>query len=356
MVVHHLACAWHRGGHAVRVFNHTTGAAPPDAPYSVRKYRLLRGSTRLGAHRFPFRQYTSRHLRLLLHDFQPDVISAHFGYPTAVWLDDTGMLPRCLVTCHGMELNEQERPRRVFKIDRLMADCINRSAGAVAISSNARSVLESMGVRQSKIYYIPNGIDTRQFSRRPAFNLRAAFSLPEQSPIVLSVGRNNWIKARDAGLHAFATVLRRMPDVYYIILGTGNRQLLPLAAKLGIADNVVFSELYGDDLTAAYQQSTVYFSSSLFELCPVSVLEAMAAGLSVVATDVSGNQDLVDHDRNGLLVPPGDTAAMADALCAVIDSESLRSRFSRCGLAHASFYDWSAIADIYLGCIPRAAT
>jgi glycosyltransferase involved in cell wall biosynthesis len=349
MVAHHLACQWQLQGHDVCVINYTTDKAThPGALYSVRKYSILRGSTRFGDHKFPFRWYAARNIKRLLREFNPDFISAHFGFPTGVWLSKIHTLPKYIITCHGAELNKLERPRKVFKIDMLLADSLNKSSGVIAISTYARKVMEEMGVESSSIFYIPNGIDRERFRKSVNFDFRKRFKIPKGAMVILSVGRDNWIKAFDTGIKAFAKFHAKMPDAYYVILGHGNDRLLPLARELGVSKNIIFGQLYGDELTGAYQQSNIFFSSSVYELCPVVVLEAMAAGLPTVVTNVSGSQDMIKTGDNGIVVEPGNPDKMADALYELATDKSLQKRFGSSNLKKSEFYDWKNISRMYL--------
>jgi phosphatidylinositol alpha-mannosyltransferase len=348
-VVHHLARTWGHAGHEVTVFTVKSGEAPaPDLPYTVRPFSLLRGSTRFGYHRFPFLPFAIKTVGALLETFHPDFISAHFGYPTALWLAGLSPVPRFVITCHGAEINPKEKPRAVYHLDEVLAEALNSAQAVVAISSYGRRLMQEMGVLAERIHLIPNGIDRERFRRPVEFDLRGRFDIPKDAPVVLSVGRENWIKAFDTGIEAFAKVLDRVPQAYYVLLGRGNERWLPLVRQLGIERNVVISRLYGDELVGAYQQADVYFSSSVYEGCPVVVLEAMAAGLPAVVTNVSGSQDMIQTGENGIVVEPRCPGDMAEAICSLLHDKSLQKRYSLANIERSHYYDWSNIGRMYL--------
>lgn len=351
-VVHHLAQQWCRQGHDVCVINNTTAeVTQPDALYSVQYYSTLRGWTRFGAHRWLYMWHGGRQLGQAIDAYRPDAISAHFGYPTAMWLARILPVPRFLITCHGPALNVTPRgPRQRFGIGDLVADSLNASVGSVAISSHARQVMESIGVRPDKIVDIPNGVDLERFKKPSGtFNLRNRFGLPDESLVILSVGRELWAKAYDKGIAAFAHVARQSKHVHYVVLGRGTSKWCPLAAELGIKGRVTFCEgLYGDELVGAYRQADIFFLPSIKELCPLVVPEAMAAGLPEVVTDVSGSQDMVHDGVNGFVVEPGSVEAMAAALERLILDEALRRRMGQAGLAESTRYGWDRISREYL--------
>jgi glycosyltransferase involved in cell wall biosynthesis len=352
-VVHHLANQWCHQGHDVCVMNAVVDkTTQPDSLYAVRRYRQLRGSSRLGAHRFPFAWYCATQLKNFLNEYEPDFISAHFAYPVAVWMSMIRPLPKFLITCHGPALNETPRgPRAVYGIDKLLADSMNLSLGVVAISSHARHVMERIGVKPKKILNIPNGVDTQRFRTEVDFNLRDKFGLPQQALVILSVGREapGGAKAYDQGLRAFAQVATKLPDAYYVILGKGTDKWLLLAQQLNINNKVVFcSGLYGDELAGAYQQADIFFLPSIKELCPLVVLEAMAAGRPQVVTDVSGSQDMIQTGLNGIVAQPGNVKEISEALYRLASDESLRKRFGQANLKKAVEYDWEIISRRYL--------
>jgi glycosyltransferase involved in cell wall biosynthesis len=350
-VIHELAQQWSRQGHEVCVMNALTDEAThANGQYSVKRFRLLRGSTRLGYHRFIFRQYAVRNLSRLLDKVQPDFISAHFGYPTGTWLADIRPLPKFLVTCHGSELNKFDFGfRSKFNLDRTLALALNKSAGAIAISTHARKLMEELGVLPSKILDIPNGVDLERFQANVSVDARALLGVPPGALMILSVGREHPVKAYDAGLRAFARFTVRFPDAYYVILGKGTNRWAALAAELGVANRVVTCEgLHGDDLVASYQQADIFFSPSIWETMPLVVLEAMAAGCPQVVTNVSGSQDLVATGENGIVVEPGDIDAMAKALYELASSESQRTRLGSENLRRSQNYSWDKISRMYL--------
>lgn len=359
-VTHNLAQTWGEQGHEVRVLNWVTDRAThPEATYTVRKFRLLRGAPRFGYHRFPFVQYTVREIERLLAEFEPDFVSGHMGYPTGPYLARCRPRPPYVLTCHGRDLTHFDWGyRNQYHSDAPMRRAIEQSLGVIAISTFAHRLLVELGVTPEKIHDIPNGVDLGRFRRDVPFDARRAVGIPQDVPLVLSVGREHPQKAFAAGIRAFARVVRRNRDVHYLILGKGTDVHQALIESLGLADRVrTHPGLQGDELVAAYRQSDVYFSPSIWEMMPLVVLESMAAGLPSVVTDVSGSQDLVVDGRTGFIVQPGDEDAMAERLLALIDDDALRGELARATAIRVDDYGWDRIARRYLeitGTAPRA--
>lgn len=351
LVVHELAQAWGRQGHEVRVLNWVTDEAThPQATYSVRRYRPLRGAPRFGYHRFPFFGYTARQIARLLREFAPDFVSGHMGYPTASYLARARPRWPFMVTCHGRDLTHFDWGyRKQYGIDDLMRRDLQASLGAVAISSYAHRCLSDLGLPEEKIHDIPNGVDLERFRRPVDFDLRDVLGLPKEAMVVLSVGRVHPQKDFETGLRAFAAVARDVPRAHQLILGKRTTGLRPLVDELGLTDRVHLHEgLHGDDLVGAYQQADVFFSSSVWEMMPLVVLEAMAAGLPAVVTNVSGSQDLVRHEQTGLVVEPGAVDEMAAALRRMLTDARQREDFAASTARRADGYAWDRVARMYV--------
>jgi len=351
IVVHNLALEWGKQGHEVRVFNWLSGdVTHPDATYSVRKFDLLRGAPKVGYHRFPWGWYTRRQLARQLSEFAPDCMSVHMAYPTGFYVD--GLIRDCpyVITCHGGDLTKFDWGfRQKYAIDSILRSALENCTGAIAISSVARSLMEELGVDPGRILDIPNGVDLQRFRASVDFDLREHFGLDRSKQIVLSVGREHAQKAYPTGLRAFALVADRNLDAHYVLVGKGNDAHASLCEDLGISDRVTLCEgLYGEDLVGAYQQADVFFSPSIWEMMPLVVLEAMAAGRPSVVTNISGSQDLVFSGQNGEVVEPGDIEAMAEALARLLGDPALRLSYSRAMVEQSDNYSWDRVSRLYL--------
>ena len=350
-VVHNLAIAWSRQGHDVCVFNPLSESDPgEELGYAVRKFRIPFSYFKLPPHLLPFRLYAGRSIKRLLDEFKPDFISAHMGYPLGVWLGKLEPRPEFLMTCHGRELtNFSWGYRQMYKIDKVLAQTLNESAGAIAISSQARQLMEEMGVKSERILDIPNGVDLQRFRKKVNFDFRGQMGIPEGAPVVLSVGREHPQKAYDDGIKAFARIARKRPDVFYVLLGRGTSKWKPLVEELRLQGQVMLHEgLSGDELVGAYQQADLFFSPSVWELMPLVVLEALACGLPMVVTNVSGSRDLIEPDQNGLLVAPRQLDAMAVALDVLIRDKSLRTKMRDANMKKSEDFSWDRISKRYI--------
>jgi glycosyltransferase involved in cell wall biosynthesis len=196
-------------------------------------------------------------------------------------------------------------------------------------SQAIKSVLtERCGVPAARLTTIPNGVDTEYF-HPPA----APAGGP---PRVLCVARMVPDKDHDTLLAAFRLAAQAHPEAELWLAGDGPRlaAVQDLAQRLSISDRVKFIPPR-EDLRPLLQQASLLVLSSRTEALPNVILEAMASGLPVVATRVGGVPELVDPDRNGWLVDPGDAPELAAALSRVLADAEARQVLGRGGRARA---------------------
>lgn len=182
----------------------------------------------------------------------------------------------------------------------------------VANSRAAAAQLLAEAVPPSRIVVIPNGIDV---SRYPAALART----PRR--VVTTVANLRAEKGHDVLIAAVALVARGRPDAIFQIVGAGPmREALERQAREARVESMVRFLGHREDVPQVLDSSDVFVLPSRSEAFPNGVIEAMAAGLPVVASDVGGIPELITHEQNGLLVPPGDPQALASAILRVINT------------------------------------
>jgi glycosyltransferase involved in cell wall biosynthesis len=226
-------------------------------------------------------------------------------------------------TRHGQRRGATRVQNGLF---RLAARCADR---VVCVSSDAAALCEQEGISRGRVHTILNGIDTQKF----------AFGGPaERGPIVF-LGRLSPEKDVATLLRAARAVVERVPGFVLEIGGEGPcaGDLKQLAADLGIAGHVQFlSEV--TDVQALLRRASLLVLPSLSEGLPVTVLEAMACGLPVVATAVGGTPEAVADGQTGLLVRPGDPAQLAEAMIRVWRDAELARRMGAAGRRRTETY------------------
>jgi len=197
---------------------------------------------------------------------------------------------------------------------------------------------------------VPSGIDRDRFGRaRAQGKLRPDwFGCPPDALVVGSVGWLTDIKGHEYLIEAVAKLKQDFPSLHLVIIGSGDRHdaLLRQAELAGLRD-VVHLLGHRDDIEACLAGMDVFVLPSLNEGMGRALIEAMAAGLPVIASHVGGIPAVIEHERTGLLVPPGDAGALADALRRLLErpewarqlgraaSQSIDSRYGSVSMVHA---------------------
>ncbi|RNC70386.1 MAG: glycosyltransferase family 1 protein [Desulfuromonadales bacterium] len=351
-VVHYLANEWAKHGHEVCVFNFFTDKVThPEALYNVKKYTIMRGATRFGYHRFPWLQVSVRSLNKLINEFDPDFISGHFSIPVAFYLSKLNPKRRWSITSHGADvvIDFVDSQRDKQKCDtRLLAD-MNQAAAVISISQNAQYSLESLGIEKSRIRYIPNGVDILKFAKPVATDYRAKYGLGAYTKFVVTIARNSKQKNLELGIKAFKIIAEKNPDIHYLMVGYETGSFQTLVDIYGLTGRVTLLDaVFGDELIWLFQNASVFLSTSVWEFCPLVILEAMAAGLPQVATNVPGTMDIVVHGETGLLVSLNNEIQMAAAVLKIIDDPEYHAQLRSNNLMKAQHYSWDSISRKYL--------
>jgi glycosyltransferase involved in cell wall biosynthesis len=237
------------------------------------------------------------------------------------------------------------------------ADCILVNAAAV------KEWLIGEGYDAAKIVIIPNGVELSRFDRVDEGSPFRGLGIPEGAPVVLVVSRLNPLKGIESFLQAAALVAPDFPTVRFVVAGDTNpneRQywstLTSLTVRLGLTERLIFAGLRRD-VPQLLSAAAVSVMPSLNEALSNVVLESMAAGAPIVATRVGGSPEAISDGVNGLLVPPGDPRAMANAIAALLRDQSrarrlgdaarqsIHERFSMERMASATAQLYEALLD-----------
>jgi len=220
-----------------------------------------------------------------------------------------------------------------LRVQRLMcraATCVVVNAGAV------RDWLVGDGYDPDRIAVIPNGVDLARFDAPvDSAAVRGSLGIEPDAPLVTVVSRVTRLKGLEQFIGAAAVLAERHPRARFLVAGEpapGDELYLAslkrLAARLGIGDRLVFAGLR-QDVPALLGASTVAVMPSLNEALSNSLLESMAAGVPTVATRVGGTPEALTDGESGLLVPPGDMAALAAAVRRLLDDPAAATAYGR---------------------------
>lgn len=207
------------------------------------------------------------------------------------------------------------------------------TARAIAISrSVAEFAVQRMGFDPEEVEILNNplaGFSTSCPPPERLEELRRSYGTAPGDPVVGCVTRFHAAKGVEYLVEAFAPILDRFPDARLMLVGEGPGQpaLERRATELGVADRVIFTG-FRRDVEEHYALFTVSAVPSVEEGFGNVAVESMAMGVPVVASELGGLPEIVGHGENGLLVPPADPAALAEALLSILEDPARRARMA----------------------------
>lgn len=217
----------------------------------------------------------------------------------------------------------------------------------IAITPWELKFIEKYGGKKEKIRVIPNGMDNILLKPRKDNDFRKKLKIKKQDKVVLFFGRLNPTKAPDKLVLAGNEILKQRKDVYFIFRGPDEGMKQKIAEMIKDEKNMILMEPTRDkgEIAKMYQAADVYVLPSYREGLPLTLFEAMASGLPIVATPVNGiPYEMIEPD-NGFLVPYGDINALKEKILKILDDKKLAKKISENNRKRAQDYDWDKIAD-----------
>ena len=297
----------------------------------------------------------ARDLYRLFRSERPAIVHLHnpkpgwFGRPAA----RAARVPVVVNTVHGLYASPDDpwaRRAVVYGLERAAAAC---SDGELLQSAEDLPVLRRLRVPADRLQVLGNGIDLTRFGPpTPAARaaVRAELGLADHEVAVGVVARLVWEKGLREVIAAATSLRRSHPTVRWLVAGPLDPEkadglsaadLDRVAAESGIT---FLGERH--DVERLYGAFDVYVLASYREGFPRSAMEAAASGLPLVLTDIRGCRQVVDHDVNGLLVPPGQVEPLADAVARLAGDEALRARLGDASVRKAAAeFDQQRVID-----------
>jgi phosphatidylinositol alpha-mannosyltransferase len=331
--IENLATRLLERGHEATVLAPTTAA--PSEPWVRSVGRPFRVSYRGTV--APIAPLSFRRTRAELDSFRPDVVHVHEPLtPSASMFATLAAKAPVVATVHAyldrsiaMELAAPVL-RRVWR----------RVSLGIAVSQAAASFLRR-ALPAASLEIVPNGVDVGAFAGAQPLG-----DLPEGRRI-LWVNRLDAQKGFPVALAAFSKVLAQVPDAVLVVVGEGkDREALGLLTDSARA-RVDMRGAQPNERVPSYLAASELFVSPAVgqESFGIALVEAMAAGLPVVATDIPGYREVVSDGVEGLLVPPRDPEALAAGLVRALTEPGLAARLGEAGRERARTFDWPIVVD-----------
>lgn len=272
-----------------------------------------------------------------LRRFRPDVVHAHEPFTPSTSFYATMVSPAPVVAVSHTFF---ERSLLFDLYKRPFHRLWMRPKVWLAVSDATASFLRRHLGHGADIRVVPNGVDVDMFAGA------AAAELPPGRK-VLFVNRLDERKGFPVAVDAFATLGRRFPDLLLVVAGDGRQRAavdtLPQELRRRV---VMLGRVPHADVPALAKAADVFVGPATGrESFGIVLVEAMAAGLPVVASDIPGYREVVRSDVDGILVPPSDPQALADGITRVVEDGALAERMRQAGQRRAERFRWDVVAD-----------
>ena len=214
--------------------------------------------------------------------------------------------------------------------DNKLVRCLNRllipfETTIIAVCNKGKEMLISNGMDGSKINVIFNGVDPSQWGEPEPSMLREEFCIGNDEFVLLCASRFAYDKGHEYLINSISELKKKAKKKFRFILA-GDGPFLEArkkqATELGLDDVIIFAG-FRKDIKNLYDGSDLYINSSAHEALSFLIIESLASGLPVIATDMGGNSDIInDETKCGILVKYDDAPELADAICRVMENES----------------------------------
>jgi len=232
-----------------------------------------------------------------------------------------------VTTCHGFFHKN---------IGRVLLPCWGDRV--IAISDAVKeNLINYFGVDKSRVSMIYNGIDVKRFLKDfqedEKDKLKDRFGIKRDYSVIGMIARFTPDKGHDVVLYAFYEILKEKPNVQLVFAGDGEKRqdILKLAQALNLLDNVVFIKPQLSTVNILAVMDVFIFSPKRREGLGLALLEALASGKPVVATDVGGISSIVENNINGFLVEPSKPKALAESVLRLLKDKALYAKMAQAG-------------------------
>jgi len=267
------------------------------------------------------------HIIFLIRKWKIDIIHSH-GFKADVygWLATRWTHTPIVATKHGWT-SSNSMIRLWEWVDMFFLKFFDQ---LVAVSEDVKHKLVTKRIPEYRVKMISNGVGVRTVEPQEITSIRTELGLKKTNQVVGIVGRLSIEKGHRFFLEAAKQIIKEVPSARFLIVGEGplRNELEEYTSFLNLK-RIVFFAGYRSDAEKIYHLMDVVVSSSLREGLPLTLLEAMAAAKPVVATSVGGVNNLIQHSKNGFLVPPEDPDSIAQYVIELLKNNELRIKVGK---------------------------
>ena len=280
-----------------------------------------------------------------IKEINPDIVhvqGTHYPY-NYISIALLGKYP-VLITVHGLMATEYKYESGINFLSAFISYLLEKYAlskikDIIVLAPQIEQIIRKM--TDSKTYIIPNGVDCDETD-----DIRTFKAIKHPSMIYMGVLEN--VKGVDVLIKAVKTIKSDVPDIHLYVAGQGFQEenLKKLTKKLDLDGNIDFlGYISGEEKYSLMKSANVLVLPSLWESLPIAVLEGMACGKPIIASNVGGVPYLVDDGVNGFLVQPGEVNELADKIITLLKDKKLQEAMGRESLNRSEDFEWNKIAE-----------
>jgi glycosyltransferase involved in cell wall biosynthesis len=280
----------------------------------------------------------------VIEEIQPDIMHIN-NLPFLTTLQSTRLAKKMgipsIVHVHGVmaKSNKLIDLAQSLYIRTLGQQIFNDATLVICLTRSDAYEIQRYMCPAEKIRIVPNGVDVETF--KPYSSV--------MDNLLFWGGRFVFQKGLIYLIHAFANVVNSNPDIKLRMTGDGPllSKIYAMVKSYGLENNVEFKgRVPRDELSKLIGESSIYLLPSLKEGMPYALLEAMACGKPVIGSDIPGINDVITHGKNGILVPPRNPEALANAILTILDDKGLRIKLGQnARQLMVEKYSWDTISE-----------
>lgn len=309
-------------------------------------------------------QIAPKLISLLLKE-NPDIIHAH-GYQ--VFTTDAALMASrikktpLVLTLHGFPRGFYNPAHRAH-FNLIGKEALKKAEKIISVSHKVAREFRAIGVPQEKIAIIPNGINLEEYKQLPMGDpFRKRLDIEENEKIVLTIGRLEKIKGFQYLIRALPSIIKEVGSTKLVIAGPDfnyGAKLKKITEETNVQDHVVFyGPINGKEKFEAFSAANIIAVPSLYEGFGMLLLEAMAAGKPLVATNTGAAPEIVQNGKNGILANLGDVEDLAGKIIKLLSDDQLMQLISQESRKTVEAFNWEKVSEqihkLYIDCLGSA--
>lgn len=307
--------------------------------------------------------YSSAFLKNMVNYRKYDVIHlCAFGHLLIDYVNFVAKNPRKILTVHAFPKFVEKKGKAPFVLKLLYQTylwtlgkyTLNSAKAITAISKFVAEECFRKGIPKDKVKVIENGIDLERYTPVNYDKFEEKFHLRKEDVVILSISRVVWYKGFEYAIEAIHKVAKTInKPIKYVIVGPHEEENYYLKLKkqverLGLEDYIKFTGILSDDMKLqALSRADIFLAPSLHEGFGLVILEAMALGKPIIASNCEGFQCILKNMETGILTKPANSEEISKAILLLLNDSALREKLSRNALSVIKKYDWRERVDAY---------